>query len=361
LSKREASAALKAILKQAPSDVDTMVEASWHKWTQGEELLPESRLSKLAAAVTRYLPASAASVPKQKVPVEDDSGKLEDGHSKTGIVCKCGQIHVRRGDRVRRGAATDPSGDEVPVGQLGSIVGVGENQESVRVTWDRSSSNKVFAYTWPDPEGNVLTPASFYDVADDTCRVQERNSLSSAAAEELLRRANFEETAVDSFSNCEEMLRTQAQLYQRVRLLPDKGLVQQWFDRVTPCLCSRPACSGGVQWSSRAEKHLGREGLVLKIDSSDDTVLVATAGACNCKIWYPRLAVTPVFDPDLDDKPLFQESSRVECRMDNGWEKGVVKQVCWNGPSRTGPCPYLVTLDSGGSICVPHVNLIRAA
>jgi hypothetical protein len=351
---------LKAILALEPDDVDAMVDLAWPEWTQGEELLSERRLPELAAAVASYLPTSSelGSATKKR-PLEDDSGKLEDGHAKTGTVCKCGQVHVRRGDRVRRGKG--PHSDMVSAGEFGTVARVGENQETVKVKWDRSNST-VSSYTWPDPEGHVLMPVSFGDVADDVCCIQERTGLSSVAAEELLRRVNFAVGGVAlNISYCEEELRGTPRLYHRVRLLPDKRLVQQWFDQVKPCQCNRPACAGGVQWSSRAEKHLGREGLVLKMDVKDDTVLVATTGACNCQIWYPRLAVTPVYDLDLEDRPLFQKKSRVECRMEKGWEKGVVEEVCWDGPERTGPFPYLVSLDSGASISVPHVSLIRAA
>ena len=31
-----------------------------------------------------------------------------------------------------------------------------------------------------------------------------------------------------------------------------------------PCQCRKPGCCGGAMWSSRAEKHLGREGMVLQ-------------------------------------------------------------------------------------------------
>lgn len=165
----------------------------------------------------------------------------------------------------------------------------------------------------------------------------------------------------NSCKSIEQILRRSLKQYHRVRLLPDKLLVQQWFDKVRPCQCNKPSCCGGVQWSSRAEKHLGREAFVLKIDSSDDTVLVETRGPCNCQIWYPRLALEPVYDPDLDDAPLFNESDRVECKMRSGWEAGVVKEVLWRGKDRHGPCPYSVKLDNGSDILVPHANLIRAA
>jgi len=67
----------------------------------------------------------------------------------------------------------------------------------------------------------------------------------------------------------------------------------------------------------------------------------------------------PVYDPDLEDVPRFQVDEFVECKMESGWERGVVKEVLWRGPERQGPCPYTVVLDSGRSIMVPTVSLIR--
>lgn len=158
----------------------------------------------------------------------------------------------------------------------------------------------------------------------------------------------------------EEMLREDLQVFHRVRILPDSVLVQEWFDRCPPCQCSNPNCRGGpVRWTSQAEKHLGREGYLLKIDESDDSVLVRTAGPCTCEIWYPRLAVEPVFDPDLEDEPSFEVQARVECRMNEGWKKGTVTEVCWRGRTRTGPHPYEVRLDDGQTIFVPNESLIR--
>lgn len=159
----------------------------------------------------------------------------------------------------------------------------------------------------------------------------------------------------------EDSFRQPLKRWHRVRILPDSVLVQQWFDIIAPCQCNRSSCSGGVRWSSNANKHLGREGMVLEIDESDGTVLVETRGPCSCQIWYPRLAVMPVYDPDLDDKPCHKVGDEVECRMENGWEKGVVEAVFWNGQERTGRYPYGVKLHEGRQIQVPHESLIRRA
>ena len=36
------------------------------------------------------------------------------------------------------------------------------------------------------------------------------------------------------------------------------------FSLFRPCQCNQSGCCGGVTWSSRAEKHLGREGMILQ-------------------------------------------------------------------------------------------------
>eukprot|EP00913_Durusdinium_trenchii_P016727 g15724.t1 len=134
--------------------------------------------------------------------------------------------------------------------------------------------------------------------------------------------------------------------------------------------------------------------MIMQIDSNDDTVLVETSGICECKIWYPRLAVVPVYDPDLEEEPQFNVNDHVECKMQildrlertvflttgfgvvsrvvsdwdrdrsvltprSGWEPGVVKEVLWLKGQRCGPVPYTVVLDNGTSIFVPLVSLIR--
>jgi hypothetical protein len=67
-----------------------------------------------------------------------------------------------------------------------------------------------------------------------------------------------------------------------------------------------------------------------------------------------------VYDPDLEDKLLFKEEDQVECKMKDGWERGLVKEVLWHGLERKGPGPYAVTLHNGHTILVPHVSLIRS-
>merc|ERR1712107_163806 len=121
---------------------------------------------------------------------EDDSAKLEDGHTRSGVVCSCGQVHVRRGDRIRRGPLeSDVDEFDVKAGQLGTIVCIGQGQESITIKWDRCE--KVHSYTWPDPEMLILAPAGFGEVAEDVIEVQKQTGLSSVAAEEFLRlRAN---------------------------------------------------------------------------------------------------------------------------------------------------------------------------
>merc|ERR1712178_191171 len=340
---QEVSAALKATLFLSPDDVDALVESSWEMWSQGGGIRDEASLLMLAASVEKYMPASSSGSAAAQNHWEDESAKLEDGHTRSGVVCSCGQVHVRRGDRIRRGPMeSDVDACHVSVGQLGTIVRIGQGEESVTIKWDRCE--KVYSYTWPDPEMLILAPAGFGEMAEDVIELQKQTGLSSIAAEESLRLGAKKPKAMS-----EEQLRKPVKAYHRVRILPDKLLVQQWFDGVNPCQCSRPNCSGGIQWSSRANKHLGREALVLKVDESDDTVLVETRGPCNCKIWYPRLAVAPAYDPDVEIRPEFKVGDSVECKMEN-WEKGTVQEVHWKGADRTAPHPYSVKLEDGRDI-----------
>lgn len=364
------SEALKAVLALPPDRVDALVNASWPSWARGQEFLFGDSMPEVVVSILEYLPdpKSPSGCASLSAPVDDDSAKLEDGHMRSGVVCSCGQIHVRRGDRVRRGPMPLSIDDrDVVTSQLGTIVRIGEGQESVTVKWDRCLGDKVHTYTWPDPERNVLAPASFKEVADDVLNLQKQTGLSSAAAEQMLRSVGNNDAEVNVLDLylkeggdiSERGLRKPPKLFHRARILPDRLLVQQWYDRIPPCRCTSPNCSGGVQWCSRADKHLGREAMVLKIDTDDDTVLVETQGPCNCHIWYPTLAVESVYDPDLADKLLFKENDQVECRMREGWEKGIVREVLWQGSTRKGPGPYAVTLDNGSNILVPHVTLIR--
>lgn len=375
LTRHELAAALKATTVLHPDDVDALIESSWHVWTQGrEELQGAESLEALAASIARYLPNKSSK--DRPAPVDhwdDGSAKLEDGHTTSGAVCSCGQIHVRRGDRIRRGPMESEIDDqEISEGQLGTIVSIGIGQESVIVKWDRSREDSAHSYTWPDPEGLMLQPAKFAEVALDVSELQTYTGLSSVAADELLRqglakcslgtRRDIEadlKNAITEQKLSEESLRKPPKQFHRARILPDKLLVQQWFDQVPPCKCSNASCSGGVQWSSRAAKHLGRESVVLKIDKDDDTVLVETQGPCNCQIWYPHQALQRVYDPDVFRTMEFEVDDHVECRMEKGWEKGVVTDVLWRGEERRGPVPYSVKLDTGVDISVPHFNLIR--
>jgi hypothetical protein len=272
---------------------------------------------------------------------------------------------VRRGDRVRRGPSPLKENENgVYTGQLGSVVQIGTDQETVTIKWDRSPADKTHCYTWPDPEGHVLTSAGFQDVSEDVEEIMDSSCLSSAASEECLRRAGYDLKEAKKIATGtweEDDFREPPKLFHHVRILPDSNLVQDWFDSIPACSCAAPRCRGGLQWSSRADKHLGREAVVLKIDYQDDTVLVETIGICECQIWYPRLAVTPVFNPDLSDKPAFKAKDRVECRMEAGWLPGVVDEVFWNGADRTGPCPYTAALDDGRQVRVPNIRLIRSA
>jgi len=386
LQKREVNAALRATLALPPQAVESLVDSSWLQWTSGDDVMDFTSLQRMAAALASRLDVGVAidlvpPPPDLVGAVQDASSterilarksshvgasKLDHRHSVSGNVCKCGKVHIRRGDRVRRGAApwSGEHGEEtIAAGQLGTIVRVGKDQQSVLIKWDRSPTDMVHTYTWPDPGAEVVLPASFEEVLEDALEVSRTTGLSSVAAENALRIVNFGlKDCVETYARCpEDEFRTTPKLYQRVRILPDHILVQQWFDGIPPPRCACTNCSGGVKWTSRADAHLGMEGYVLQIDEDDGTILVETCGPCKCTIWYPRMAAEPVYDPDIFDMPTFEQEQPVECRMENGWKRGVVRQVLWNGPDRTGPYPYTVTLDDSSSIVVPTLDLIRAA
>jgi len=357
LLRREVAAGLRACVELPPEEVDALLPDISMEG-QEETTISAQQLEEVLKSVQDYLPN-----------MEPEPPAAEEQKTSPSSRCPCGRMHIRRGDRVKRGSGK--AEDDVDEGQFGSIARLLEG--SVLVKWDRYP--QVYQYRWPHPETDILEAASFAAVAADVQKLQELTfetelgtGLSSAAAEELLMRVHPPEKraqmALEELANCgrqlgEESLRRKPELFHRVRLLPDKRLVQQWFDKSKPCQCNRPGCCGGVMWSSRAEKHLGREGMVMQIDPSDDTVLVETCGPCECKIWYPRLAVMPVFDPDLEDEPQFRVDDHVECKMQSGWQRGVVKEVLWRKHRRCGPVPYTVVLANGASIFVPLASLIR--
>lgn len=374
LDRHEVSALLKATLCTSPDVVDELVDTFWRRWVQDSEFLYPDMVPIMYNDIKEYMPKTASSTSSASdaractVQETDESEATHDDfHSTSGMICRCGQIHVRRGDRVRRGPAAphEIDGPDVVSGYLGTIVRVGEFQESVFVKWDRTAPNKVNRYTWPDPDGQVLAPASFEEVAEDLEDIMKDTGLSSFAAEELLRRFGYKKQLVvrnvgqNPQKYREEKLRRTPMLFHQIRILPDKELVQEWFDRIPACQCKKPNCRGGLMWSSRAGKHVGREALVMRIDDGDQSVLVETIGPCQCQVWYPRLAVEPVYNLDLADSPQFEVGSRVECRMSDGWQAGAVTEVLWHGSDRRGPCPYAVSLDDGRDVFVPNCNLIR--
>lgn len=97
---------------------------------------------------------------------------------------------------------------------------------------------------------------------------------------------------------------------------------------------------------------------MVEVDTSDDTVLIAMAGRCNCKIWFPCLAAEPVYDPDMATEPRFQLGTRVDCRMPDAWYTGTIDRL-WCRPvdwDNRPTAPYRVKLDDGSSITVPFDN-----
>ncbi|CAE8637766.1 unnamed protein product [Polarella glacialis] len=278
----------------------------------------------------------------------------EERHqSISGQQCSCGKIHVRRGDRVRFAPGQAFRQAEESASELGTIVKDEEAANAVSVHWDYGGQSPLQNYAWPaDPAGHEVVHADFLDIASpDVTALAADLRISSVAASELLRRsAAGEEVAGD-----EESLRKPLKVFHRCRILPDRDLVKQWFDTVPPCPCSRPTCNGGVKWNAQVEKHLGREAHLLKIDLRDDTVYVEVTGRCNCKLWVPCLAATPIFDPDTEQELRFAVGTRVECNMGESWAKGIVEGCWWRqeGWGNRNTSPYSIKLDDGNRISAP--------
>lgn len=351
--KQEVACALRAMLPMSPEDVHELVSERWSDWSHSKERLDGGALESMVATLQPLIGDVEPAPPQE----ESDHDEESDGHSRRvpGAVCQCGKIHAQRGDRVQRGPAWAGSEADGGEGHLGTIVRDEEDSSLVFVKWDRDDPDAAcHAYAWPsEPSQHAVQHAAFEAIAPDVQELQESTGLSSAAAQELLRRGY---ALGEACWPAEASLRQPLRLYHRCRVLPDKEKVQAWFAACPPCNCSRPNCSGGLRWSEGAERHLGREGYVVKEDNDDDTVLVSMSGRCCCKVWYPRLAVQPVFDPDTSDLPRFKVGSSVECRMEDSWHKGTVERIWWrpvdwgNRPTM----PYLVTIEGGRKIGAPR-------
>lgn len=59
---------------------------------------------------------------------------------------------------------------------------------------------------------------------------------------------------------------------------------------------------------------------------------------------------------DIAEEPRFKIGTRVECRIDEGWSKGVIKRIWWRqegwGNRRTSP--YQIQLDDERMISAPR-------
>lgn len=362
-NQRDVTMALKAMLPVSPDSIDSLVSSSWERWSLGEENLSVHHITTLICAIDDVLPA-----PKMNpvsalchAPVESicSTGMVGHGSGKApGSVCACGKIHILRGDRVRRGPAWTGNGTKE---ELGTVVRYEESNSTVLVKWDRSTSSTLQRCSWSARSSNhELVHVPFSEAACDVRGLQEKTRLSSAAAERLLRRYNYDSTrASEVFQSnsglSEVSLRESPKLFHRVRVLPDAGHLQDWFDACPPCPCTNHNCRGGVQWSAHAERHLGREGYVVAGDKRDNTVRVEFTGRCHCQIWYPSMSVEPVYDPDTQREPRFAVSTRVECKMGSGWFPGSVNRVWWREPGwKDRPtAPYSVRLDDGRFVFAP--------
>eukprot|EP00929_Paragymnodinium_shiwhaense_P022419 TRINITY_DN14329_c0_g1_i3.p1 TRINITY_DN14329_c0_g1~~TRINITY_DN14329_c0_g1_i3.p1 ORF type:complete len:478 (-),score=45.64 TRINITY_DN14329_c0_g1_i3:173-1606(-) len=341
-SRRDLFGAFKALLLQPPDEVENLVMRSLRFAGGDDELVGEEDLRALLRTVPPYM----AQIQPLHSGISDSSTEASDseenagssssdtfhrGNSEPGSLCSCGRMHVHRGDRVKRGRAWRGGDEDGGDGQLGTIVRDEEGLWAVYVQWEGSG-------------------------------------LSSTACSAWLRRQDSEgegEALLLANAPSEASLRQPARLYYRCRVLPDQALVQRWFSECPPCPCSRRTCRGGVRWNAQACRHLGREGYVLRRDDRDGTVLVEMTGRCNCKLWYPALAVETVYDPDIPEKPRFKPGDAVRCKVNGDWHKGTISHFWWRPSSGWGnrpTAPYYVKLNDGRCVFAPRDSdgLIKA-
>jgi len=413
-SKKDVMDAFKAMLPLPPDEVEALL-VSFPGWNSASDRLSLNFINILSEAVEPHLPAHDPPSPMHEVSSADDGHTTisSDGHQSSdvpGQPCSCGRIHAHRGDRVKRGPAFVGGMEDGGAGQLGTIVREEEIAGAVFVQWDRAAPGTVHCYAWPaDPMQQEVEQVLFTEVAPSIQAVQTQTGLSSVAVAELLRRRRVEpcrpigrsiSTGVSSGRSnssssssssstgvfrrsssrdvhrgpmnasgptpTESELRERPKLFHRVRVLPDQALVLQWFEACPQCPCTRPDCRGGVRWSTQASRHLGREGYLLKIDERDGTMLVEMTGRCNCKVWFPALAVQPVYDPDTADEPRFRTGAHIESKIEGVWHRGIVTRVWWRPSSGWGnkpSAPYSIKLFDGRCVFAPKDKdiLVKAA
>lgn len=362
-NKTDVNCALKAVLSLPPDKIDRLVDAAWQKWAPGENHLSGDALKNFVGAF-EHLP-----IPQVLDKVDDVP---ESEHCcPAGFQCSCKKIHVHRGDRVARGPAWKHGDEDGGIDSVGTVVYDDESCGKICVQWDCRQQGDLSQYSWPpDVEQHEIMHVPFLCVPPNVKLLQEATGLSSLAAAELFRRVGpvAPQVAAGIFHNSnmsEDTLRMPLRLYQRCRILPDEELVHQLFEKCLPCPCNRPTCVGGVEWTQSATRHLGREGYMMEIDHRDETVLVELTGRCNCKIWYPKRAVSAVFDMDTIDEPRFAVGDVVECKMDGSWHRGTVNTVWWRklGWGSHPTVPYFVHLQDGSHVFAPrdHDDVIRCA
>lgn len=226
-------------------------------------------------------------------------GQPQDVDGLPECTCAYGMTQLCRGDRVQRGPGWYGE-DDGGVGSLGTVVSGSERSGEVVVQWDFLEFGNLRSYAFPtDIRRHEVMYASYRNIPFHVRVVQAMTGLSSIATFELMRRVGFApmHITVDAFRHAGDTIseltfRKIPAVSSRCRILPDEKHVQRWF---ADCSCHNPA----VFWTGEAARHLGREGYVLKNDDQDKTVLVQLVDRCNCKVWYPKLAVEAVFDPDM--------------------------------------------------------------
>merc|ERR1740121_2002202 len=116
-----------------------------------------------------FLDSIMREIEAQREAAQRPRPQQHSGTSSVGSVCACGQVHIHRGDRLRRGPAWPGGSEDGGAGELGSVVCDEESSGSVVVHWDLSPPGEVHRYTWPDNQQvpQQVTHARFEEISED--------------------------------------------------------------------------------------------------------------------------------------------------------------------------------------------------
>eukprot|EP00913_Durusdinium_trenchii_P025666 g24089.t1 len=158
----EKMSGLRACVELPPDEVEALLSNY-----ADDDFLSGEQMYEILKSVQDYVPDLAD--PEPKVCKEEPKG---------GCRCPCGRMHVRRGDRVKRGKGQAEDGRRMArrgvCGVCGEATWPKEESDArgrVLVKWDRLP--KVHQYSWPGPESDVLQSAPFWELAADVQKLQE--------------------------------------------------------------------------------------------------------------------------------------------------------------------------------------------